>query len=194
VKWWDQLRDTGVKESAFRSKVVEFYLLWPIRMHSRHWEEKILHLHTSQLSSWRAVKTQELLLKIGIPRFFSSFAMKHLGWVRWQFLPTLISREKFLEAGHRFSSPFLEKQLNGKKPFSEADREEPVPTFFAFCEIQIFTAVFIRDSRLFVSWARAIQFTFFYIPCSRFVLILYSRLCLIFKSSFPFRISDKQLC
>jgi len=117
LKWWDQLRDIGVKERGFRSKVMEFYLLWPIRMRSRDLEEEILHFHTSHLLSWRVVETQELLLKNGIPRFCSSFAMKILARLRWQFLPTHISREEFLEAGHRVSSPFLEKQLNGKKQF-----------------------------------------------------------------------------
>jgi len=38
-----------------------------------------------------------------------------------------------------------------KKLFSEADREGPVPTFLAFCGIQIFTTMLIRVGRLFVS-------------------------------------------
>jgi hypothetical protein len=86
------------------------------------------------------------------------------------------------------------KTTERKKPFSGANGQEPVPMFFTFYEVQIFTTVFIRDDRLFISWARAIQFTLLYILCLRFVLILYSRLCLIFKSSFLFSISDKQLC
>lgn len=62
-----------MKGSAFRSKVVEFYLLWSIRMRKRDLEEEIVDIHTSHLPSWHAVDTQELLLKNGIQPFFLQF-------------------------------------------------------------------------------------------------------------------------